>query len=284
MANIIEINNLTWQYSDTNKPAIRDISLNIEENSFIGVCGPNEAGKTTLVSCINGLIPNNFVGTYKGQVKLFGKDIKDFTTKELAKCVGYVFSDPEAQFTSMSVEEELAFGMENIGLKRDEIKRRIDWVSEITSLEELLDKSPYDISGGQKQRVAIASVLSMQPKIMILDEPTSMLDPVGKDSIFNICEKMKNELNMTVIMVEHTIDRLARLSDKMILVNEGKIQKFAEPEKFFDNVDEIIDVGINPPASVVFLDKLRKNGIYNGEMKTKLEDAIEIAKNICKQR
>lgn len=122
---------------------------------------------------------------------------------------------------SMSVEEELAFGMENIGLKRDEIKRRIDWVSEITSLKELLDKSPYDISGGQKQRVAIASVLSMQPKIMILDEPTSMLDPVGKDSIFNICEKMKNELNMTVIMVEHTIDRLARLSDKMTALNKA---------------------------------------------------------------
>ncbi|MBV4427521.1 energy-coupling factor ABC transporter ATP-binding protein [Clostridium tyrobutyricum] len=283
MGKIIEIENLTWKYSNTDKPALDNVSLDIEENSFIGVCGPNEAGKTSLVSCIKGLIPNNFMGIYQGEVKLFGKDIKTLNTKELAEYVGFVFADPESQFTSMSVEEELAFGMENLGLDRKEIGKRIEWVSEITGLEDLLDKSPYDISGGQKQRVAIASVLSMQPKIVILDEPTSMLDPLGKDSIFEICERMKNELNMTIIMVEHTIDRLARLSDKMILLNNGKIKKYAEPNIFFDDIDEIIELGLNPPAPIVFLDKLKKSGLYNGDIKTKLEDVIEIARDIYKE-
>ena len=118
MKNAIEIKNLTWQYSDTLKPAIENISLEIEENSFIGLCGPNEAGKTTLVSCIKGIIPNNFTGIFEGEIKIFGRDIKAMDTKELAEYVGFVFADPEAQFTSMSVEEELAFGMENVGFSR----------------------------------------------------------------------------------------------------------------------------------------------------------------------
>lgn len=284
MENIIEINHLIWQYNDTDHPALEDVSLTIHEGEFIGVCGPNEAGKTTLVSCIKGLIPHNIIGNYKGEVKLFGKDVKELSAKELAQYVGFVFADPEAQFTSMSVEEELAFGMENIGIRREEIGKRIQWAAEITDIGNLLDKSPYDISGGQKQRVAIASVLAMQPKIVILDEPTSMLDPFGKDSVFNICARMKAELNMTIIMVEHTLDRLARLSDRLILVSQGKIKRFSEPKHFFENVDELVALGLNPPASIVFLDKLKKAGLYHGEMKTTVEDVIQIAQSICAER
>ncbi|MFT8310803.1 MAG: ATP-binding cassette domain-containing protein [Sporolactobacillus sp.] len=284
MGKIIEINHLTWQYTDTEKPALVDVNLDIEDNMFIGVCGPNESGKTTLVSCIKGLIPHNFIGSYTGEVRLFGKNIRDLRAKELAEYVGFVFADPEAQFTSMSVEEELAFGMENIGLGSDEIRERIDWVAKITNLENLLDKSPYDLSGGQKQRVAIASVLAMQPKIVILDEPTSMLDPMGKDSVFNICARMKEELNMTIIMVEHTMDRLARLSDRLILVHNGKIERYAEPEHFFENVDELVEMGLNPPASIVFLDQLKRAGLYEGPMTTSVEETIEIAQSICARK
>lgn len=280
MKNAIEIKNLTWQYSDTIKPAIENISLEIEENSFIGLCGPNEAGKTTLVSCIKGIIPSNFTGIFEGEIKIFGKNIKEMDTKELAEYVGFVFADPEAQFTSMSVEEELAFGMENVGFSREEIKERIEWVVDVTNIRDLLDKSPYDISGGQKQRVAIASILAMRPKILILDEPTSMLDPIGKDSIFDICRKMKEEFDITIIMVEHTIDRLARLSDKLILMNGGKIEKYAEPEEFFDDMELIKAAGLNAPSPMIFLDELRKRGLYKGNIKTNLEDVIEITKSL----
>lgn len=282
--NAIEINQLTWQYSNTSRAALEDISLSIEENQFIGICGPNESGKTTLVSCIKGLIPSNYNGTFTGEVKLFGKNIVDYNARELASTVGYVFADPEAQFTAMTVEEELAFGLENLGLSIAEIEERIQWVSRITMIEDLLDKSPYDISGGQKQRVAISSILAMRPRIMILDEPTSMLDPIGKDSVFEICYKMKEELNMTIIMVEHTIDRLARLSDQLILIHNGKIKKYDTPGNFFSNTDEIIEYGMNPPASILFLDKLKKAGLYHGEMKTSVEEVITIARELAEKR
>lgn len=280
MSTAVVINNLTWQYTDTESPALKNINLEIEENSFTGICGPNESGKTSLVSCIKGLIPNNFHGVYSGEVKLFGKNVKELNTQELAEYVGFVFADPEAQFTSMSVEEELAFGMENIGLELSEIYRRIEWVAEITMIGDLLKKSPYDISGGQKQRVAIASAIVMQPKIIIMDEPTSMLDPFGKDSVFNICTRMKNELNMTIIMVEHTIDRLTRLSDKLLLMHDGEVKKYSVPKKFFENVQEIADYGLNVPDSMLFLDKLRQNKLYSGAMEYDLNKISDIAKLI----
>ena len=283
MATAIKIRDLTWQYTDTESPALKNIDLDIEENSFIGVCGPNESGKTTLVSCIKGLIPKNFHGAYQGEVEVFGKNVKELNTQELAEYVGFVFADPEAQFTSMSVEEELAFGMENIGLDITEIYQRIEWVAELTMIQDLLQKSPYDISGGQKQRVAIASAIVMQPKIIIMDEPTSMLDPFGKDSVFAICERMKNELNMTIIMVEHTIDRLTRLSDKMILMHDGQIKKFLEPKEFFEDVQEIAGFGLNVPDSMLFLDRLRKQGLYKGPMEYEPEKISQIAGSILAQ-
>jgi energy-coupling factor transporter ATP-binding protein EcfA2 len=284
MAAAIEIRNLSWQYTNTDSPALKHISLEIEENSFIGICGPNESGKTSLVSAIRGLIPANYNGTFQGEINIFGKNIFEFNALELAKYVGLVFADPEAQFTSMSVEEELVFGMENVGLPLSEIRKRIQWVSELTMIQDLLDKSPYDISGGQKQRVAIASILSMQPKILILDEPTSMLDPLGKDSIFEICRRMKEELHMTIIMVEHTIDRLARLSDKLLLLHDGEVKKYAAPADFFDDVKAIQGYGLNVPASMILQQKLRDAGLYSGEIKTDVNEVVRIAGSILEER
>lgn len=276
----VRISDLTWQYSDTKGPALKDINLEITENSFIGICGPNESGKTSLVSCIKSIIPRNMTGVLKGKVEIFGEDISDMDAVDMAKRVGFVFADPEAQFTSMSVEEELAFGMENIGLSLQEIEERIEWVAEITMIGPLLDKSPYDISGGQKQRVSIASVLATRPRIIILDEPTSMLDPFGKDKVFEVCQKMKDELQMTVIMVEHTLDRLAKLSDKMILMYDGEIKRYAPPAEFFDDVQEVIDCELNPPDPIKFIDKLRKANLYDGPMKTELKDVIQVARQV----
>lgn len=279
----VEITNFSWRYAETEKNALSNITLSIDEGEFIGLCAPNESGKTTLVSAIKGLIPNKFYGTYEGEIKVFGKNITELNTQELAEYVGFVFADPEAQFTSMSVEEELAFGMENLGLSVEEIQERIDWVAELTMISDLLTKTPYDISGGQKQRVAIASALVMQPRIIILDEPTSMLDPFGKDSVFEICRRMKEELNMTIIMVEHTIDRLARLSDRMILLHDGEVVKFEEPVDFFEDVDQMMSYGLNIPEAIIFLDKLRKKGLYTGPIKTELEDIIEISRKVLEQ-
>jgi len=222
----------------------------VPENTFLGIIGSNESGKTSLVSCIKGIIPNIETGIYKGEVSLFGKAVKDMDSDLIAQTAGMVFSDPDAQFTTMSVEEEIAFGLENIGVSVEEIRERIQWVSKLTHLENLLDKPPYDLSGGQKQRVAIAAVLATHPKIMILDEPTSMLDPKSKDEVFDILQQIKRELKMTIIVVEHNIEKIAELSDAVLLMNKGKIIRYEETRTFFSAVDLLKENGLKVPESI----------------------------------
>ncbi len=251
--NALEIENLSWKYNDTEEYALKNINLAVPENIFLGIVGSNESGKTTLVSCIKGIIPNSFAGIYHGCVKFFGKDIKDNDSRVIAENIGMVFSDPDAQFSSMSVEEEIAFGLENIGIAETEIQDRIAWVSELTSIGDLLEKPPYDLSGGQKQRVAIASVIAMKPKIIILDEPTSMLDPKSKDDVFELLAVMKRELKITVIVVEHNIEKIAELSDKILLMNRGEIVKYEDSRRFFRDMDLIKGNGLKVPESIEFL-------------------------------
>lgn len=276
----VKIENLSWKYSNTPGPAIEGINLEIEENFFTGLVGPNESGKTTLVSCIKGLIPRNFSGVWHGKVELFGQDIASKTSTELAREVGFVFADPEAQFTAMSVEEEIAFGMENIGLTVPEIKERIEWVSELTMIGNLLDKSPYDISGGQKQRVAIASVLAMKPRIIILDEPTSMLDPLGKDTVFEILHRMKKELNMTIIIIEHSLERLSALCDRILLIHNGKILKDRTTADFFVDIPFLVEHGLNPPDGMRFLSFLMENHLYTAKPRNAFADIVGLGRSI----
>lgn len=278
--NAIEIKNLSWRYERAENYALDDLNLIIEENKFIGIVGPNEAGKTTLVSAIKGIIPSEFNGIYKGSVELFGKKVIDCSSRELAKTVGMVFADPDSQFTSMSVEEEISFGLENIGCTVEEIAERIEWVSELTNIGELLEKPPYDLSGGQKQRVAIASIIAMKPKIIILDEPTSMLDPISKDMVFNLLETMKKNLNLTIIVVEHNIEKLVELSDLMILVNDGKIEKYTKTEDFFDDLDFLDSRSIRIPGAIRFMnmideDKKNRKLVHLNKIVEKIKEGIK---------
>lgn len=246
----VTIKNLSWKYEQSSGFLFENLNLSVPENTFLGIIGSNESGKTSLVSCIKGIIPNIETGIYKGEVSLFGKAVKDMDSDLIAQTAGMVFSDPDAQFTTMSVEEEIAFGLENIGVSVEEIRERIQWVSKLTHLENLLDKPPYDLSGGQKQRVAIAAVLATHPKIMILDEPTSMLDPKSKDEVFDILQQIKRELKMTIIVVEHNIEKIAELSDAVLLMNKGKIIRYEETRAFFSAVNLLKENGLKVPESI----------------------------------
>lgn len=278
----VSIQDLGWKYAGRKNFAIEHINLDIEEDTFTSIVGPNEHGKTTLVSCIKGLIPNSFHGVWRGKVEIFGQDVRELSAQVLADEIGFVFADPEAQFTSMTVEEELVFGLENIGLPLNEISGRLEWVTEITLISDLLDKPPYEISGGQKQRVAIASVLAMKPRIMILDEPTSMLDPLGKDFIFEILTNIKKEQDLTIIVVEHNIEQVAPLSDQMILMYEGSIAKFAPPSEFFENSDFLYEHGISVPQASAFVDQLGRENLYAGPLPVDLENAVHITESLLK--
>ncbi len=276
----VEIHDLQWRYENTTDFALKGISLEIEEGAFFGIVGPNEAGKSTLVYAIKGLIPHSFHGIYRGDVRVFGKSVKNKSALDLARDVGLVFADPEAQFTALTVEEEIVFGMENVGFNLEEIRDRLEWVVELMMISDLLDKSPYDISGGQKQRVAIASVLAMNPRILILDEPTSMLDPLGKDLIFETLDNLKQQLDITIIVVEHNVEQLAPLADQIALVYGGQVLRVARPTEFFADVEYLLQHGVSTPEVTAFGQRLREKGLYQGALPIHFDDGVAVASSV----
>ncbi len=264
MSSAVEIEHFSWKYQQGAGLALRDVNVTVAEHDFTLVVGPNESGKTTLMLAIKGLIPHTFPGRLEGEVRVFGEPVERKSATALAKQVGYVFGDPEAQFTALTVEEEILFGLENVGFPEDQIADRIRWASELTMVGDLLDKPPYDISGGEKQRVAIASVIAMDPQILILDEPTSMIDPVGKDLIVTICAELRRERAMTIIVVEHNVEAFAPLADQVVLVRGGRVERQAPAREFFDDAAFLTSRDVSPPQVTQLFERLRARGIYRG--------------------
>jgi energy-coupling factor transporter ATP-binding protein EcfA2 len=273
MAALIEIENYTWKYLNAPQEALKGINLTIEQGAFVGVIGPNGAGKTSLAYSLDGLIPGQYHGIKFGTVKIRGKEVEEYARGQLQQKVGLVFSDPEAQFTAMTVEDELVFGMENLGMTIPEIRERLEWVTELTGLKPLLLKPPYEISGGQKQRVALAAVLAMTPEVLILDEPTSMLDPVSRKRVFDVLARLKQSKN-TVIVIEHSLENLIPLADRMLLLSEGELLLDAETRAFFQRIDLLLEKGISPPGAMRFFHELARSGRYAGELPLSLDEAL----------
>jgi energy-coupling factor transport system ATP-binding protein len=274
MTALIEVENYTWQYLNTPAVSLNSINLQIEEGTFVGIIGPNGAGKTTLAYSLDGLIPGQYHGIKHGTVKIAGREVEEYPRGQLQQKVGLVFSDPEAQFTAMTVEDELVFGMENLGMTIPEIRERLEWVIELTELKPLLFKPPYEISGGQKQRVALAAVLAMTPEVLILDEPTSMLDPVSRKRVFDVLAKLKQSKN-TVIVVEHSLENLIPLADRMLLLSQGELVLDAETRDFFQNMDLLLEKGISPPGAMRFFHEMAKTGRYAGELPLSVGEALD---------
>jgi energy-coupling factor transport system ATP-binding protein len=280
MTPIIQIENYCWRYLQSQQFALKNINLEIEEGNFIGVIGPNGAGKTTLAYSLNGLIPEQTRGIKEGTVKVNGIEVEEYKEGELPKNVGLVFADPEAQFTAMTVEDELVFGMENLGLSIPEIKERLDFVVDLTGIGPLLFKPPYEISGGQKQRVAIAAVLAMMPRVIVMDEPTSMLDPISRAQVFNVLAKMKRENKNTIIVIEHSLENLVPLADKMLFLNEGGVALFEETQKFFEHMDILLEAQLYPPGVLQFFNGLKKSGHFTGNLPLTVEEGARALKTV----
>jgi len=276
MSSIIHIKDFTWRYISADKPAVKNINLTIDEGKFVGVIGQNGAGKTSLAYAIDGLIPGQYHGVKEGEVNVLGTEVEQFHKGMLQQVVGMVFADPEAQFTAMTVEDELVFGMENLGMSIPEIKERLEWVCTLTDMTPLLAKPPYEISGGQKQRVALAAVLAMTPRVMILDEPTSMLDPYSRKRVFDVLGKLKHENKMTVIVIEHSLENLIPLADEMILMSHGELIRHQETHEFFQDIDFLLANGVYPPETPLFFHELRKRGYYKGPIPVTNEEAIKV--------
>lgn len=246
---LISINNLSFRYFGSSAPVLEKINLQIAEKEILLIVGHSGSGKSTLLRAINGLIPHQHNGEYSGDVRVDGLSVARTSMSELALRVGYIFQNPENQIFMFSVERDIGFGLENLGLPRDEIRNRVDWAMDVMKISDLALKAPHELSDGQKQRVAIAGVIAMRPKILILDEPTSLLDPFAARELVRLVSRIREELGMTILIVEHRLDLVAKVCDRMVVIDNGQIVLEGTAREILSKID-VASYGVTVPAVV----------------------------------
>lgn len=274
---LIEIKNLTHIYSEGlpfEKKAIDDINLKIEENEFIGLIGHTGSGKSTFIQHLNGLLKPS-----SGEIIVDGMKVDKSSSNltELRKKIGLVFQYPEYQLFEETIERDIAFGPGNLDLSEEEVLRRVKSSMDSVGLdyETYKDKSPFELSGGLKRRVAIAGVLAMEPKVLILDEPTAGLDPRGRDEILSEIKSIHEKRKITVILVSHSMEDVARIAERIIVMDKGKVFLDSNPREIFRNEDKLLSVGLGIPQITSLMRTLKKKGLDINEDSITVEEAKE---------
>jgi energy-coupling factor transporter ATPase len=271
---IIETENLTYTYPIGTKPAFEDVTIQIKKGEFVVLTGPSGCGKTTLCRCFNGLIPHFYSGKLEGEIIVSELHVAEHQIHELAQRVGMVFQNPENQLFALSVEKDVAFGLENLGVPREEMRERVDWALTTAGIFDLKDRPPYELSGGQQQRVAIASVLAMRPEIMVLDEPTSFLDPLGAQVIFEVINRFNKDLGMTIILVEHRLDLISKYASRVMVMDKGKILLDGSPREILSSKEARL-VGVGIPKVTRLYEILMDKGVNLGEIPLSAQEAAK---------
>ncbi|MEJ5198150.1 MAG: energy-coupling factor transporter ATPase [Anaerolineae bacterium] len=248
----ISIQNLFYAYpplreGDEAVPVLKGINLQIERGEFVALLGRVGAGKTTLCMALNGLVPHATGGIFRGDVFILGQNTKQHTVSDLARSVGLVFQDPESQIVQMRVEDEVAFGCENLGIAPAEIEERVTWALNAVGLSDYRERSSLLLSGGEKQRVAIAAMLAMRPQVLVLDEPTASLDPAGKAAVFKVLADLRDRHEITIVMATQELERIARFADRVIVLHQGQIGLDGSPQEVFGQVARLQEWGIGAP-------------------------------------
>ncbi|MCG2801564.1 MAG: ATP-binding cassette domain-containing protein [Cellulomonas sp.] len=249
---VLQVRDLHYAYpplheGDEFVDVLRGVDLDLHRGEFVSVMGPTGAGKTTLALALNGIVPRSTGGRYRGEVLVHGASTKEHEVAELAPSVGVVFQDPETQLFCMSVEDEVAFGMENLGVPAPQMRTRLAEALALVGMSEYRTRSPRQLSGGQKQRVAIAAVLAMRPSVIVLDEPTSGLDPIGKHEVFSVVEQLRREHSIAVVMIEHECDQIAQFSDRVLLLEAGRVITEGPPADVFYDQEAVARAGVCIP-------------------------------------
>jgi energy-coupling factor transporter ATP-binding protein EcfA2 len=268
---MIIVRDLCFHYSTSETSVLNSINLTVEEGDYHAVLGPSGSGKSTLCLTFNGIIPQSIAGTLSGDVFVNNMNTREHKVYELADKVGIVLQNPESQLFAMSVEEELAFGPENLGLPRDEILKRIENALVTINMKDR-DRFPFSLSGGEKQKVAIASMLTMRPSYLVLDEPTSQLDPRGREDVYTVLNNLHKE-GMSIVLVEHNTEHVAEHARNVIIIKEGTIVKTGSPKKVFSDVEEMKKLGIQVPEVAEFTYELCRKGLIKKVCVT-LEEAV----------
>ena len=272
MAEII-LKNVNYQYPLEEKDVVCDFTYCFEQGKVYGLIGENESGKTTLCNIIRGFIPELYRGKLEGEILINGRKISSYDSGELASIVGYSFQNPFVQISGVkdNVYEEIAYGMENIGVPREQMIKRVDELVKMFHLEELVDKNPYELSGGQKQRVALASMIALDPEVIIMDEPTSQLDPKSTEDIYEIVNILKKQ-GKTIILIEHKIDLVAEYCDSILLMYQGELVMHGEAKDVLTD-PKVLEYGGQLPQIVLYF--LQKGTVKGNEIPLTVKKAVE---------
>lgn len=232
----LKLENVNYKYPLEEKNTLQNINIEIKKGEFWAVIGKNGSGKTTLCNILRRFVPDFYKGELTGKITLEGKELKDYSQKEIVQKIGFVFQNPFTQISGVknTVFEEIAYGLENLGIERETIISEVEKILKLLEIEKLRDKNPYNLSGGQKQRVALASIIAMNPDILVIDEPTSQLDPKGTEDIFKIINLMANE-GKTIILVEHKLELIAEYAENILVLDEGEIILSGKAEEVLNN-------------------------------------------------
>ncbi|EHR78178.1 ABC transporter [Thermococcus litoralis DSM 5473] len=277
---IIELENVSYKYPGSSEYAIKNINLRIKKGERVLITGPSGAGKTTLCSIFNGLVPHHYGGELEGRAIVSGRDITEATIGELAFIAGLLFQDPSSQLISPTVEDEVAFGLENKGVSPEEIEKLVDYYLRYLGIEHLKGRTPQHLSGGQQQLVALAAVLAMEPEIYVLDEPTSNLDPINSEMVFKVIHRIAKERAKTLILVEHKLEKVIDIVDRLIVMNKGEIVYNGPFEGILDDInkyEEIINLGVPIPQVTQLYALFKKsNKINSSKIPLKVPEARDV--------
>lgn len=269
----VELRNVSFTYWQTEAPVLRDISLHIPAGQFVVLTGPTGAGKSTFLQLLNGLIPHHIPGRLEGEVLIKGQSTRDLGVATLSRQVGLVFEDPDTQIVSLTVEDDAAFGPSNLGWQAEEIRASVRQALGATRLLGFEARNPFTLSGGEKQSLAMAGILAMRPDILALDEPTSMLDPIGRARIIAILKSLASETNTTILVAEQNPELVTELADRVLLFDGGRVIRDGTPQQVFGDVEALLRVGVKLPPVVETFWELRRRGLWPGALPFTVEEA-----------
>ena len=279
---MIEISKMGFQYSGSDRMALRDINLTIQDGEFVGLIGVSGAGKTSLTHTLTGMIPHHYKGDFYGSVRVNGMDTVECRGEDLYRIVGSVFQDIDSQMVASVVEDEILYGLENFGISREEISERLENVLDTLGIRDLRYRALSSLSGGQKQKVAIAAIVALRPQIIVLDEPTGELDPESSLQIFRLLRQLNKEFGITVLIVEQKIMLLCEYVDRMIVMNEGAIVFDGPARDVVRHTQTFEDIGINVPRVVTLCGQLQKKGLYNGQVPLNVEEGEKMVREVLR--
>ena len=277
---MIQFQDFSFQYREGAAPVLRDITLAIPDGCFCGITGAAGSGKSTLTYAINGIIPHCYPGDFYGSVTVEGLDTVEASLTDLSALVGSVCQDIDSQMVSTVVEDEILYGLENFGVPKEEIPDRVHGALEAMGIVELLNRPIDSLSGGQKQKVALASIIALRPKVLVLDEPTAELDPASSEAVFRLLARYARENGTTVVVVEQKIALLSEYADLLVIVDDGQIRFADAPETVLAHSDELLALGVNCPRSTTLVNRLKGAGLYNGPAVPNVAAATDVCREV----